>query len=154
MTASPPELHLAAGSGGLEWAEVLGLLVASEKPVGESVEAALESMRRARDGGDFTGFTEADAEFHLALVRSAGNEILAVFYDNLYGLITDVIRVTSRVPSKSLEAAYREHADICEAIRARDEGRAKALMRAHIENSADYLRLAIENHNSKDSENG
>lgn len=132
--------------------EVLGLLVAREKPVDDVVEAALESMRRARDGGDFTGFTEADAEFHLALVRSAGNEILAVFYDNLYGLITDVIRVTSRVPSKSLEAAYVEHANICEAIRGRDEVKAKALMKVHIENSADYLRLAIENLNAKEQQ--
>lgn len=133
--------------------EVIGLLAGRESPIDTGVETALDSMRRARDGGDFTGFTEADAEFHFALVRSAGNEILTVFYDNLYGLITEVIRVTSRVPSKSLEAAYVEHSDICEAIRQRKESSAKSLMKAHIDNSADYLRLAIENINRKDPGN-
>jgi GntR family transcriptional repressor for pyruvate dehydrogenase complex len=133
--------------------EVIGLLAVRDRPVNLEVEQALDAMRHARDTSNFTGFTEADAAFHLALVRSAGNEILSVFYDNLYGLITEVIRVTSRVPSKSLEAAYTEHADICKAIVERNETTAKALMRAHIDNSADYLRLAIENINRKDSEN-
>lgn len=133
--------------------EVISLLAGRENPVDAGVETALESMRRARDESDFTGFTEADAEFHFALVRSAGNEILTVFYDNLYGLIAEVIRVTSRVPSKSLEAAFVEHSNICEAIRQRNESGAKLLMKAHIDNSADYLRLAIENVNRKDSKN-
>jgi DNA-binding FadR family transcriptional regulator len=130
--------------------EVIGLLTAREQPVSAEMEAALEAMRKARDTGDFAGFTEADAAFHFALVRSAGNEILIVFYDNLHGLITDVIRVTSRVPSKSLEAAYAEHAELLSVIAAREEARAKALMRAHIDNSAAYLRLAIENVKRKD----
>lgn len=133
--------------------EVLGLLVARDNPISPEVEAAVEAMRHARDRSDFTGFTEADAEFHLALVRSAGNEILTVFYDNLYGLITEVIRVTSRVPSKSLEEAYVEHASICEAIRTRDEAKSKALMRSHIENSAEYLRVAIDNIKRRNVEN-
>ena len=132
--------------------EVISLLAKRENPIDASVEAALDSMRRARDASNFSGFTEADAEFHFALVRSAGNEILTVFYDNLYGLITDVIRVTSRVPSKSLEAAYVEHSDICKAIRSRKESNAKKLMKAHIDNSADYLRLAIENVKRKDQQ--
>jgi len=133
--------------------EVLGLLTAREQPMGAEVEAALDAMRHARDTGDFTGFTEADAAFHLALVHSAGNAILSVLYDNLYGLITEVIRVTSRVPTKSLEAAYAEHADIYAMVRDRDEAGAKALMRAQIDNSAAYLRVAIENAKLKDESN-
>ncbi|UGY11646.1 FadR/GntR family transcriptional regulator [Phyllobacterium pellucidum] len=130
--------------------EVVGLLTAKAQPVNAEVEAALEAMRVARDKEDFAGFTQADAAFHLALVHSTGNAILSVFYDNLYGLITEVIRVTSRVPSKSLAAAYAEHADIFEMIRNRDEAGAKTLMRAQIDNSAAYLRVAIENANAKE----
>ena len=59
-------------------------------------------MRHARDTGDFTAFTIQDAAFHLALVHSAGNKIISLFYDNLYNLITDVIALSSRVPTKSL----------------------------------------------------
>ncbi|TXR49383.1 FadR family transcriptional regulator [Phyllobacterium endophyticum] len=133
--------------------EVVGLLTAKETPANTEVEAALDAMRVARDKGDFIGFTEADAAFHLALVHSTDNEILSVFYDNLYGLITEVIRVTSRVPSKSLAAAYAEHADIFAMIQNRDEKGAKELMRAQIDNSAAYLRVAIENAKNKDNEN-
>ncbi len=123
--------------------EVLGTLTAREDPIDPEVETALKGMETARDQGDFFGFTEQDAAFHLALVRSAGNEILTVFYNNLFGLITELIRVTSRVPSKSLDAAYDEHAEIFEMIRDRNESRAKELLRAQIANSTSYLRLAI-----------
>ncbi len=134
--------------------EIVGLLTAREEPVNEEVKAALDGMRQARDTGNFTGFTEADAAFHLALVHSAGNTILSLYYDNLYGLITDVIAVSSRVPSKSLEAAYAEHEDIYTMIRNRDEAGAKALLRAQIDNSAAYLRVAIENANRKEDTQG
>lgn len=133
--------------------EVLGVLTAEGGAMNEEVEHALNAMRVARDTGDFSGFVDADAAFHLALVHSAGNEILSVFYDNLYGLITEVISVTSRVPTKSLEEAYAEHADIYARIDNRDEAGAKALMRAQIDNSAAYLRVAIEKAN-KDKTNG
>ncbi len=133
--------------------EVLGIVTGRETPVNEEVTAALDGMRRARDAGDFTDFTVQDAAFHLALVRSAGNKILSLFYDNLYALITDAIAVSSRVPTKSLEAAYAEHEDIYTMICNRDEAGATALLRAQIDNSAAYLRVAIENANRKEENN-
>ena len=129
--------------------EVLGLLTSKGGAMNAEVEQALEAMRVARDSSDFAGFVDADAAFHLALVHSAGNQILSVFYDNLYGLITEVIRVTSRVPTKSLDEAYAEHADIYARIFSRDADGAKALMRAQIDNSAAYLRVAIEKANKE-----
>jgi DNA-binding FadR family transcriptional regulator len=133
--------------------EVLGVLIAEGGAMNDEVKQALDAMRVARDSSDFAGFVDADAAFHVALVHSAGNEILSVLYDNLYGLISEVIRVTSRVPTKSLEEAYAEHADIYARIDNRDEAGAKALMRAQIDNSAAYLRVAIEKAN-KDRTNG
>lgn len=124
--------------------EVVGILTSSTGSMNAEVGKALQGMHRARDVGDFAGFIESDAAFHSALVRSAGNEILTLFYDNLYGLIADVIRVTSRVPSKSLETAYAEHAAIYSKIQSRDEAGAKALLRAQIDNSAEYLRIALQ----------
>ncbi|UWQ96248.1 FCD domain-containing protein [Rhodobacteraceae bacterium M385] len=131
--------------------EVLGILTARSDPISEQVEAELEAMEAARDSGDFQAFVDADARFHLALVYSAGNAILSVIYDNLAGLINEVIQVTSRVPTKSLEAAYSEHAEIFSFIKNRDEVRAKSLMRTQIDNSATYLKTALERaENSKD----
>jgi GntR family transcriptional repressor for pyruvate dehydrogenase complex len=63
----------------------------------------------------------------------------------LHALIIEVINVTSRVPSKSLNEAYAEHETLFRTIASRDEVEAKRLMRAHIDNSAAYLKVAIEN---------
>jgi GntR family transcriptional regulator, transcriptional repressor for pyruvate dehydrogenase complex len=131
--------------------EVVGILTLPGHDMSVEVNAALVAMRAARDDRNFAGFTEADAAFHRALVRSADNQILTVFYDNLYGLIVDVIRLTSRVPSKPLDAAYAEHEAIYDRISRQDDVGAKALMRAQIDNSAAYLRVAIQNANRKES---
>ena len=124
--------------------EVLELLCARADPVAAPVTQALDQMRLARDAGDFAGFVDADAAFHLALVHSAQNSIISIIYDNFANLINEVIQLTSRVPTKSLEAAYDEHAEIYERIRLGDETAAKALMRKQIDNSAAYLRVVIE----------
>ncbi|WP_323766593.1 FadR/GntR family transcriptional regulator [Marinovum sp.] len=124
--------------------EVIDLLVASETPVDAEVEAALDAMRAARDSGDFDGFVNADAAFHLALVRCSRNRILAIMYENFANLINEMIQLSSRVPTKSLEEAYTEHEEIFARIRDRNGPGAKALMRQQIARSAEYLRIAIE----------
>lgn len=124
--------------------DVIDLLNVGENVALDRVEAALSDMRSAGDNKDFVSFTAADAAFHRALVDAAGNTILSVFYDNIYGLVAEVIRVTSSVPTKSYDVAYAEHVDIYNKILHGDLARAKSLMRAHIENSAEYLRVAIE----------
>lgn len=131
--------------------EVVDLLTSGGGAMNGDVGLALEAMQVARDTKDFSGFVDADAAFHLALVHSANNQILAVFYDNLYGLITEVIQITSRVPTKSLEAAYAEHADIYNRIKSGDVDGAKSLMRTQIDNSAAYLRVAIEKIKTKET---
>ena len=84
-------------------------------------------------------------KFHLGLVRSVGNGILNVLYDNLFSIIVDVIRVSSRVPDKSLEAGYAEHEEIHRLIVERDSEAAVAAIRRQIDNSANYLRVALDN---------
>ncbi len=124
--------------------DVIDLLNVETDLVFDEVEAALSDMNRAGKNEDFVSFTAADAAFHRALVNAAGNTILSVFYDNIHGLVAEVIKVTASVPTKSYDAAYAEHVDIYNKIRHRDFVRAKSLMRAHIENSAAYLQVAIE----------
>lgn len=110
---------------------------------------SLKAMREARDNVDFQGFVNADVRFHLALVHATDNGILIKIYDNFSSLINDVIHVTSRVPIKSLDEAYREHEEIYALICSRDKIGAKARLRAQIDISADYLRQAIEKTNKK-----
>lgn len=120
--------------------EVVGRLAAGEAPLSEDVAAALSALERAED---FSSYAEADASFHQALVQSLGNEILSSVYGNLYALITDIIRLTSRVPSKTKAEGVAEHKAIFEAISAGNVDVSRTLVREHIDNSTAYLQQAI-----------
>lgn len=124
--------------------EVVTRLANRTMPLSPEVDAALAAMRRAADLGDAAKFTDADADFHLGLVKSLGNEILNVVYDNLFSIIVDVIRVSSRVPGKTLEDGYTEHAEIHRRIVMGDAVGALAALRMQIDNSASYLRVALD----------
>jgi GntR family transcriptional regulator, transcriptional repressor for pyruvate dehydrogenase complex len=120
--------------------EVVGRLAAGEGALTNDVEKALAAMSAAKDFGQYA---QSDADFHRALVQSLGNEILSTVYGNLYALITDVIRLTSRVPSKTQAEGVAEHEAIYAQIRKGDVEQSRALMREHIDNSTAYLQQAI-----------
>lgn len=120
------------------------LRLAREGRVVPDAAAALERMRTAAERQDQQAFTDGDARFHLALVKAAGNEILDVLYDNLFSIIVDIIRVSSRVPRKSLAEGYAEHEEIYRLIRARDGVGAVAAIRGQIDHSSDYLRVVLD----------
>ncbi|MDR3440461.1 FCD domain-containing protein [Telmatospirillum sp.] len=124
--------------------ESVGRLAQGEGQMSDEVERALAGMRAAVDADDFSSFTCHDAEFHLGLVHSIDNDILHVFYDNLFALVLEVIQVTSRVPNKPLAQAYAEHEGIYRLIKAKNSQAAKAAIGRQIESSAGYLRIAIE----------
>lgn len=121
--------------------EVVSRLAAGEGQLSPDVAAALDELSGAKD---FSQYAEADARFHRALVQSLGNEILSSVYGNLYALITDVIRLTSRVPSKTQAEGVAEHEAIFNAIRTGKVEGSRALMREHIDNSTAYLQQAID----------
>ena len=121
--------------------EVVSRLAAGEGRLSPDVAMALDELSGAKD---FSQYAEADARFHRALVQSLGNEILSSVYGNLYALITDVIRLTSRVPSKTQAEGVAEHEAIFDAIRTGKVEGSRALMREHIDNSTAYLQQAID----------
>ena len=124
--------------------DVVSRLAASRGGAGDAVERALERMRAAALAGDAPRFASCDVDFHVALVRSVPNAILHILYDNLYGLISEVIQVSARVPRKSLDEAYEEHAGILRLIRAGDGEAARLAITRHIEASAGYVQIAID----------
>lgn len=123
--------------------EVAGRLAGGEGHRTGDIEEALQKMRESVKTHSFPDYADADAAFHLFLVRAVGNGILTAVYENLYGLITDVIRLSVRVPSKSLEEGLREHEELYRVISSRDVEKAKAAITTHLENSTSYLRRAL-----------
>lgn len=130
--------------------EVAGVLAEDEAPVAPVFVEALERLRAAALAGDEGAFADCDAEFHAAMVEAAGNAVLTELYRNLYGLIIQGIRVSIRVPHKSLSEAFEEHARIYGLIAARDAGAAREAIRLHIENSSIYLDTALRRAQDKD----
>jgi DNA-binding FadR family transcriptional regulator len=120
--------------------EAVGRLAAGEGALSEDVTRAIAGMATAKD---FAQYAQSDAAFHRALVQSLGNEILSTVYGNLYALITDVIRLTSRQASKTQAAGVAEHEAIYAAIARGDVEASRALTREHIDNSTTYLQQAI-----------
>ncbi|MFC0409964.1 FadR/GntR family transcriptional regulator [Roseomonas elaeocarpi] len=123
--------------------DVVERLASSGGVAGAEVMRALQGMEAAARAGDAAGFARCDVDFHVALVRSVPNKILHILYDNLYGLISDVIQVSARVPRKSLDDAYEEHAGIYRLIQAGDGQAARSAIAQHIEASAGYVQIAI-----------
>ncbi|HUG61915.1 MAG TPA: FadR/GntR family transcriptional regulator [Methylomirabilota bacterium] len=123
--------------------EVAGRLAVGEGALDGGVERALEDMRGAVADRDFPRFTDADAAFHRALVQALGNDVMSSVYGSLHALVADVIRVTSRVPSKTLEDGLAEHEHLHALIRSGDVEASRSAMRRHIDNSAAYLQRAI-----------
>ena len=127
--------------------EAVGRLTSGEAMLNDEVEEALTEMHQAVVHNDFSHFVDCDAAFHLGLVHSVGNEILNLFYNNLFSLILEVIQVSSRVPKKPLDEAYAEHETIYRLIQEGNREKAQAAMRWQIEESTRYLKLALDQRN-------
>ena len=95
---------------------------------------ALEENRKAV--GDIRRFEEADIAFHLAITRIPKNPIYTSLHAAIIDWLVDQRRVSLSYPGQN-RVAYEAHAAICEAIAARNEARAAAAMREHLEQVMD-----------------
>lgn len=121
----------------------VGILAERGTAQGPTVARSLEQMTGAVEARDFQRYAEADAAFHRAVVDAVGNEILSSLYNNLYALITEIIRVSVRVPSKSMEEGLEEHRALLAAINSGSAESAQRAIRAHLEQSRSYLERAL-----------
>jgi DNA-binding GntR family transcriptional regulator len=117
--------------------------------IGEGALAQLRqadrAMRHAPTGSvyaDFAQFTAGNAAFHDIVARAADNPFL---YDAIYRLHSHHRLAQLYLYRGIVDAAPAivEHAAILEAIAGRDEERASALMRTHIERSRHELQALI-----------
>lgn len=86
-------------------------------------------------------FHDADAEFHLMLVRAAQNHVLARLIEPVRFLLQDVFRHSGSLPGAP-RYAQTAHWQIFRAVEARDPDAAQQAMRLHLERTArDLLAL-------------
>ncbi|MCC7048392.1 MAG: FCD domain-containing protein [Alphaproteobacteria bacterium] len=89
----------------------------------------VDAMDRAST--DLDAYYPLNVAYHAALIEGCNNEHLAATYRNLAKEL-HLFRRRGLVPEASMKASNHEHRAILDAIRARDSGKAQALMEAHI----------------------
>ena len=90
-------------------------------------------------------YSEANIEFHQAIIRMSGNSVLISLAENLFTHMR-MIRRKTIVEKDRIERSISDHMNIIEALEARDTARAETLVRdhalglaEHVAKYADYL---------------
>jgi len=97
-----------------------------------AVAGMRESVRQRRV------YIELDTAFHQQLARSAGNPIFHVFMCSLTDLLRELqFRYRDRLEYRA--AALEEHAEVLEAVRARDARQAGEAMRRHLRHAMERI---------------
>jgi DNA-binding GntR family transcriptional regulator len=98
----------------------------------KALRAHVEQERVAIEQHDAPARTELLGDFHVRMAELTGNEVLA----QMLGQLVSRCSLISLMYQSEHEArhSHDEHAAIIEALTARDEARAVALMRAHLQN--------------------
>lgn len=127
-------IHLAEARAMLE-PEIAGLAALRIQ------EPELATMREAvavmdKSGQDPDAYIEADLDFHLALAEAAANPIILSLIDSIVGLLREQRLRIFRV-SGGPERGQVYHKRILEAVERRDADKARAAMRAHLEQVRD-----------------
>ncbi len=111
------------------------------KVVGDAAEAIddetiakLEDLLEAHrlGGDDAMRFLICDREFHVSIYRACGNPLLADFVTDLYTYMMDFRRSAMSRPG-AIDASYRDHVEIVEALRRRDREAVTQAFRKHLQ---------------------
>lgn len=111
----------------------------------DEMDRALQDMEDHME--TLARFVSADGRFHAAVHRAAGNRILQRISAPLRRVLEDGFyqhpAMREAVPDAG-RSALQHHRRIFARIAARDAAGAQAAMRAHLEESAEHLRLLLE----------
>jgi DNA-binding GntR family transcriptional regulator len=113
--------------------------------LGEPLAAELDRLlsRQAELQQSPVTFIECDREFHRTIVRSAGNPILADFYESLRDRQLRMGLHAIAASEERTSIVLAEHAAIVEAIRSGDPERAAGSIAVHLTNTLLAMRLPI-----------
>lgn len=82
---------------------------------------------------------EKDESFHIALALGSGNETLVKYLQDVNDHIRIIRRVDFNDPER-IKRTYQEHYAILKAIHDREVGRARTLIKRHIQRSQDFAK--------------
>jgi DNA-binding GntR family transcriptional regulator len=118
----------------------------------KKLEKHLETMRTAAARGDIRRAVDSDFAFHLMIVEASGNRLLQQFWDRMRLATTTFLTVSKS--HRTLREIAERHAEVLDALRARDPDAAERAMRRHIEEPGQWLRVAMEEEATADNKTG
>jgi DNA-binding GntR family transcriptional regulator len=125
------------------WAalESMAARLITENASGEEI-ASLRRMFATFENGKLRAhldeYSEANIEFHQAIIRLSGNKVLISLAENLFTHMR-MIRRKTIVEQDRAERSIRDHMNIIRALEARDTARAEELVRNHALGLADHV---------------
>ncbi len=100
---------------------------------------AFSSFGERVSTGRLDDYLELDLQFHLAIYKAAGNQLIAGILVNLIDKVRWIRRGSAAYPLRINDAFVEIHA-VLDALEARDAEAASAAMRTHIENTLEFRR--------------
>jgi len=109
----------------------------------QELEAIEDSFRRmeialGRTPEDYEAFDEADMDFHRAIVRACGNDLLEQMGQVVYSALLVSFHATSRLPGRARDSMPM-HRAVLDAIRRRQVRRAGQAMRRLVDSTAQAI---------------
>ncbi|MEA2644375.1 MAG: hypothetical protein QOG08_1401 [Chloroflexota bacterium] len=108
----------------------------------------LDEMTARVDAGDPLGYSELNTRFHELIWAIAGQAVASTLVANLKSQSIRFQYRTILQPGRP-DRSLREHADIVEALAARDPDRSEAAMREHLSRVVETLEQAIARHRTR-----
>lgn len=113
--------------------------VASDDDLDE-IKLTIFKQVRAADQGEISAFLEADGNFHFAIARSARFPMLHGTLMQLHAF-TRLLGLQALQKSGRMPKVITEHEAVLQALEERDEQKARAAMRSHLENTGKVLNV-------------
>jgi DNA-binding GntR family transcriptional regulator len=104
-----------------------------------TLQAVIDTLRRAAADDDRLAFARHDAEFHAELCRQSGNARLHRTFVNHAGVLGTLLRLEVTTQYAALDGLLAEHEKLWDEIRSRDITRAQRACEQHLEQALERV---------------
>ena len=114
----------------------------ADSPPGELIPILtelIEKMEEKADNNDIEAYNILDVEFHKAIIKASGNDIIISIYNHLFELLVNSFQKTGGMKG-SKETSRKEHRKMLEAIKTSDSKKAREIMTRHINSTLSKLK--------------
>lgn len=104
----------------------------------QKIESVVEEMKVSRNNNDISRFVEADEAFHQFLFQPVNNDLLKKLLRIFWTLLENA-KDFSKLADPNLQAGYKKHKAIYEALSAKNYDKLYSLMEKHYEASKSHI---------------